>query len=160
TDQMFIEPGEEVILLPAKTRYEQDGGGTETTTERRIIFSPEIPRVVGEARAEWKILHELAARTYPERAPLLQCESGQSIREEIARVIPPYQGIQNLRRTGDAVQYGGPQLCVNGNFPTANGKAWFRAVALPARPVRKVAVDAATPDLQAGSDPDKVEAPE
>ena len=55
TDQMFIEAKEEVILLPAKTRYEQDGGGTETTTERRIIFSPEIARQVGEARAEWKI---------------------------------------------------------------------------------------------------------
>ena len=52
TDQMFIEPREEVILLPAKTRYEQDGGGTETITERRIIFSPEIPgRRVGEAVA-------------------------------------------------------------------------------------------------------------
>ena len=31
TDQMFIEAREEVILLPAKTRYEQDDGGTETT---------------------------------------------------------------------------------------------------------------------------------
>ena len=37
-----------MLLLPAKTRYEQEGGGTETTTERRIIFSPEIPRQVGE----------------------------------------------------------------------------------------------------------------
>src|SRR5262245_29181203 len=37
TDQMFIEAGEEVLLLPAKTRYEQDDGGTETTTERRVI---------------------------------------------------------------------------------------------------------------------------
>ena len=54
-----------VILLPAKTRYEQDDGGTETTTERRIIFSPEIPRQVGEARAEWKILRELAAAVDP-----------------------------------------------------------------------------------------------
>ena len=59
TDQMFIEPKEEVILLPAKTRYEQDGGGTETITERRIIFSPEIPRKVGETKAEWKILRAL-----------------------------------------------------------------------------------------------------
>src|SRR5207248_10648363 len=33
TDQMFIEAQEEVILLPAKTRYEQDDGGTETSTE-------------------------------------------------------------------------------------------------------------------------------
>src|SRR5262249_49842084 len=43
TDQMFIEAKEEVILLPAKTRYEQDDGGIETTTERRVAFSPEIP---------------------------------------------------------------------------------------------------------------------
>src|SRR6185503_17988671 len=88
TDQMFIEPREEVILLPAKTRYEQDGGGTETTTERRIIFSPEIPRQVGEARAEWRILRELAAAVDPERAHLLKCETGQAIREEIAQVVP------------------------------------------------------------------------
>ena len=31
------------LILPATTRYESPGGGTETSTERRIIFSPEIP---------------------------------------------------------------------------------------------------------------------
>lgn len=131
TDQMFLEPREEVILLPAKTRYEQDGGGTETITERRIIFSPEIPRQVGEARAEWKILRELAATVDPDRAQLLKCETGQAIREEIAAVVPFYYGIQRLQRTGDAFQYGGPHLCADGKFPTADGKAHFRAVPLP-----------------------------
>ena len=77
-----------MLLLPAKTRYEQDDGGTETSTERRIMFSPEIPRQVGEARAEWKILREVAAATYPERAHLLGCETGWKMREEIARVVP------------------------------------------------------------------------
>ena len=67
TDQMLIEPGEEVWLLPAKTRYEQDDGGTETSTERRVMFSPELPRTVGEARAEWKILRDLAAAAQPGR---------------------------------------------------------------------------------------------
>ncbi|MFN8002679.1 MAG: molybdopterin-dependent oxidoreductase [Acidobacteriota bacterium] len=48
--QMFVEPAETVLLLPTTTRYEQPGGGTETTTERRILFSPEIPgRRIGEA---------------------------------------------------------------------------------------------------------------
>jgi molybdopterin-dependent oxidoreductase alpha subunit len=132
TDQMFIEAKEEVILLPAKTRYEQDDGGTETTTERRIIFSPEIPRQVGEAKAEWKILRELAAAVYPERASLLGCETGRKMREEIARVVPFYDGIQNLKDTGDAIQYGGPHLCADGKFPTSDGKAHFKAVELPA----------------------------
>ncbi len=131
TDQMFIEAKEEVILLPAKTRYEQDDGGIETTTERRIAFSPEIPRQVGEARAEWKILRELAAAVYPERAHLLGCETGWKMREEIVRVVPFYDGIQHLKKTGDAIQYGGPHLCADWKFPTADGKAHFRAVELP-----------------------------
>jgi molybdopterin-dependent oxidoreductase alpha subunit len=130
TDQVFI-PADEVILLPAKTRYEQDDGGTETTTERRIIFSPEIPRQVGEAKAEWKILRELAARVYPERASQLGCETGWAMREEIARVVPFYNGFQHLRKTGDAYQYGGPHLCADWKFPTSDGKAHFRAVPLP-----------------------------
>src|SRR4029077_15274180 len=90
TDQMWIPAKEEVLLLPAKTRYEQDDGSTETTTERRILFSPEIPREVGEAKSEWKILRELAVATYPDRAALLGCEDGWKMREEIARVVPFY----------------------------------------------------------------------
>ena len=131
TDQMFIEGKGDVLLLPAKTRYEQEGGGTETITERRIIFSPEIPRQVGEARAEWQIFRELAIATYPDRAALLGCETAQAIREEIAHVVPFYDGIQRLKNTGDAVQYGGPHLCADGKFPTADGKAHFRVVNLP-----------------------------
>jgi molybdopterin-dependent oxidoreductase alpha subunit len=134
TDQMFIEAREEVILLPAKTRYEQDDGGTETTTERRILFSPEIPRQVGEACAEWKILRTVAAAAYPERAHLLKCETGQAMRDEIAQVVPMYEGFQHLRKTGDAFQYGGPHLCADGNFATPDGKGHFRPVSLPPRP--------------------------
>jgi molybdopterin-dependent oxidoreductase alpha subunit len=131
TDQMFLEPKEDVLLLPAKTRYEQDGGGTETITERRIVFSPEIPRQVGEARAEWKILLELAAAVRPDGARLLGCDTGQAIREEIAKVVPFYDGVQRLQESGDAVQYGGPHLCAGGKFATPDGKAHFRPVPLP-----------------------------
>ncbi|MEK0449922.1 MAG: hypothetical protein RL088_2190 [Verrucomicrobiota bacterium] len=131
TDQMFIEAREEVLLLPAKTRYEQDDGGHETSTERRVMFSPEIPRQVGECRAEWKILRDLAAAAYPERAHLLGCETGWKMREEIARVVPFYDGVQHLRKTGDAFQYGGPHLCKDGHFETADGKANLRPVELP-----------------------------
>jgi molybdopterin-dependent oxidoreductase alpha subunit len=136
TDQLFIDPagrGEEVILLPAQTRYEQEGGGTETTTERRVCFSPQIPRQVGEARAEWKILRELADAVDADRAVKLGCETGQAIREEIPKVIPSYEGIQRLKDTGDAFQYGGPHLCPDGKFATPDGKGHFRAVNLPVR---------------------------
>jgi molybdopterin-dependent oxidoreductase alpha subunit len=131
TDQMFIDGEGDVLLLPAKTRYEQEDGGTETTTERRVIFSPELPREVGMARAEWKILRELAIAACPERAHLLGCATGWQMREEIARIVPFYDGIQHLRKGGDQFQYGGPHLCVDGTFPTPDGKAHFRVVDLP-----------------------------
>lgn len=132
TDQMFIDPEGDVLLLPAKTRYEQDDGGTETSTERRVMFTPELPRQVGEARAEWKIVRDLAARVHPDRATQLGCEDGWKMREEIARVVPAYEGVQHLSKTGDAFQYGGPHLCADGVFPTADGKAHLCAVSLPA----------------------------
>ena len=45
--------------------------------------------------------------------------------------MPFYYGIQRLKKTGDAFQYGGPHLCADWKFPTADGKAHFRAVPLP-----------------------------
>jgi molybdopterin-dependent oxidoreductase alpha subunit len=134
TDQMFIEAGEAVLLLPAKTRYEQDDGGTETSTERRVMFTPEIPRQVGEARAEWKILFDVAAAAYPERAESLRGVTGQALREEIARVVPFYDGVQHLKKTGDAFQYGGRHLCRDGFCATSDGRARLRPVDLPAAP--------------------------
>src|SRR4029077_8952191 len=119
THQMLVEPGETVVLLPAATRYEQLGGGTSTTTERRVAFSPEIPGPrVGEARSEWQIFADIARRVRPELAQQFGCESGDAIRAEIARVVPSYAGIEYLRTTGDAIQVGGARLCEGGRFPT------------------------------------------
>ncbi len=130
THQMLVDPGETVVLLPAATRYEQEGGGTSTTTERRVAFSPELPGPrVGEARSEWRIFADVARRVRPEVASQFGCESGDAIRAEIARVIPSYAGIERLRETGDQVQVGGPRLCEGGNFPTPDGRAHFGVVA-------------------------------
>jgi predicted molibdopterin-dependent oxidoreductase YjgC len=63
SSMMLDEPKETVILFPATTRYESPGGGTETTAERRIIFSPEIAgRRIGSAKPEWEVFGEVAAR--------------------------------------------------------------------------------------------------
>jgi molybdopterin-dependent oxidoreductase alpha subunit len=130
THQMFVEPGEIVVLLPAATRYEQVGGGTSTTTERRVAFSPEIPGPrVGEARSEWQIFADVARRVRPELADGFGCETAAAIRSEIARVVPSYAGIEHLRETGDAIQVGGARLCEGGVFPTADGKGRFTVVA-------------------------------
>lgn len=127
--QMLLEPGETVLLLPATTRYEVPGGVTETSTERRVIFSPEIPGPrIGEARPEWAVFMELARQVRPDLAAQLQFESTAAIRREIARVVPQYAGIQHLREAGDQFQYGGAHLCFGWNFTTPDGKAHFSVV--------------------------------
>ncbi len=130
--QMFIEPAELVVLLPATTRYEQPGGGTETSTERRILFSPEIPgRRIPEARTEWQVLTEVAARVHPERADRIGFDSAAAVRADIARAVPAYDGIQRLAHKGDQVQWGGPRLCEGGRFGLPDGRARLYAVAPP-----------------------------
>ncbi|MEH2152283.1 FdhF/YdeP family oxidoreductase [Nostoc sp.] len=131
SSQMLVEPADTVVLLPATTRYEIPGGVTETNTERRVIFSPEIPGSrIGEARPEWEVFLELARRVKPDLADKLDFADTAAIRREIAQVVPQYAGIQHLQQAGDQFQYGGSHLCFGWNFPTADGKAHF-GVLLP-----------------------------
>lgn len=131
TTQMLVPPGEWTLVLPARTRYEQPGGGTETTTEREIIYSPEVPGPrPPEARTEWEILQTAAAAAYPERAVQIRFRDATAIRAEIARLVPAYAGIEDLKEKGDHIQWGGRILCRDGAFPTADGRARF-AVTVP-----------------------------
>ena len=132
SSQMLVEPAETVVLLPAATRYEMPGGVTQTTTERRVIFSPEVPGPrIGEARPEWEIFCDLAKRVAPSQADRIHFEDTAAIRAEIAKVIPVYDGIQELGKFGDQFQYGGAHLCADWRFPTPDGRAHFSAVELP-----------------------------
>jgi predicted molibdopterin-dependent oxidoreductase YjgC len=134
---MMVEPRDLVVLLPAQTRYEQRGGGTETSTERRIIFSPEIPgRRIGESRPEWEIPMLIAERARPEQARLIHFDDAQAVRNEIARAVPAYDGIQHLKKAGDQVQWGGARLCetreadgrITPHFATPDGRARFSVI--------------------------------
>ncbi|MED7927405.1 FdhF/YdeP family oxidoreductase [Nonomuraea sp. LP-02] len=133
SSQMLVPGAGDVLLLPAQTRYEMVGGVTETSTERRIIFSPEVegPRV-GEAWPEWKIFTELASRVRPEIADRVRFTGTPQIRDEIERAVPFYAGIAGLARFGDNVQYGGRHLFADGRFQTPDGRGRFSAVTLPA----------------------------
>lgn len=143
---MRVDPADTVLLLPAQTRYEQRGGGTLTSTERRIRFSPEIPGPrIGEAMAEWEILMRATeAALGPERRHWIHFEDPASIRDEMERTMPLYAGIGNLSREGDAVQYGGGLLCAGGvcaNMP--GGRARFTPLTPP-----RLGADSATRPLR------------
>ncbi len=130
--QMFMDSADTVLLLPAATRYETPGGVTETSTERRVIFSPEIPgRRIGEARPEWAVLLDLARRVVPEHANALSLPDTAAVRKEIAEVVAFYDGIQHLASKGDQFQYGGPHLCADYTFGTPDGRARFANLPLP-----------------------------
>lgn len=136
TSSMLAPSDGDVLILPATTRYESPGGGSETSTERRIIFSPEIAgRRVGSARPEWQVIGDAMARAWPNRANEVRFESAAAIRAEIARAVPLYAGIERLATKGDQVQWGGRTLYADGRFATPDGKAHFTPLAASDRPV-------------------------
>jgi molybdopterin-dependent oxidoreductase alpha subunit len=130
----LVDAQEAVIVLPAKTRYEQEGGGTSTSTERMVYFSPEIEgnkNRIEEAREEWKIYIDLAKRVNPTLVHLVEFKDAQAIRDEIALANPNYDGIQHLKKKGDVFQWGGAWLCEDGICPTPDGKGTFIPVDIP-----------------------------
>src|SRR5262249_6278257 len=58
------------------------------------------------------------------------------IRDEIARAVPAYDGIQNMRKIGDQTQWGGERLCetrgadgrITPDFATPDGRAGFSVI--------------------------------
>ncbi|MBI3663884.1 MAG: FdhF/YdeP family oxidoreductase [Acidobacteria bacterium] len=130
---MFVEPRDAVLLLPGRTRYEQPGG-TVTSTERRIRFSPEIPGPrIGEAMSEWEIFMRAGEATLgSERRHLIHFENADALRGEMERAMPMYAGIASLHSAGDSVQYGGQLLCANGVCADLPGaRARFTPLAPP-----------------------------
>ncbi len=125
-------PGRTVLLLPAQTRYETPGGGTATSTERRIRFSPEIagPRIA-EARPEWEIPVRVAIAARPALAQRLAWRGTADIRREMARTMPLYAGVEALEQEGQWVQWGGERLYADGFTRMPEGRARFTAVPVP-----------------------------
>jgi anaerobic selenocysteine-containing dehydrogenase len=65
---------------------------------------------------------------------LFPYEDTQSVRDEMSRVMPIYQGIEKLRKEGDHLQWGGPFLHKAGQFSSMpNGRAIFSVLKAPDR---------------------------
>ena len=116
----LLDAEELVLLLPAQTRYES--GGTSTSTERRVRFSPVIVDPEGpavpEARADWEIC-AMAGRALGKEAQF-PWASTHDVRQEMGALMPLYRGIEKLAEEGDSVQWGGARLGADG-FPNMPG---------------------------------------
>jgi molybdopterin-dependent oxidoreductase alpha subunit len=132
---MLLDPEEAVLLLPAQTRYEQRDGGTSTSTERRIRFTPHIAgHQIGESLPEWEIPAMIGRKAMPNGDLLFPFPAAHSIREEMGRVMPIYQGIEKLKKEGDHLQWGGPYLFKGGEFSgMPKGRAIFTVLTPPDR---------------------------
>src|SRR6185436_19048329 len=77
----LVDAQELVVVLPAQTRYES--GGTSTSTERRIRYSPAVADPDGvnipEARAEWEIPSLIGRALKPDRPSLFPYQSTDDV---------------------------------------------------------------------------------
>jgi molybdopterin-dependent oxidoreductase alpha subunit len=129
---MLLDAEDIVIILPGQTRYEQRSGGTSTSTERRIRFTPEIPgHKIGETLPQWEIPILIGRKSMPNGDKLFPFNDTQAIREEMSRVMPIYQGIEKLTREGDQLQWGGPRLFSEGFTAMPLNRALFTALEPP-----------------------------
>jgi predicted molibdopterin-dependent oxidoreductase YjgC len=131
-ESTLLDAEEAVIVLPGQTRYEQRSGGTSTSTERRVRFTPEIPGPrIEEARPEWEIPALIGRRLRPERTDLFAHRDTAEVRQEMAAVMPLYAGIDKLEKEGDSFQWGGARLGTNGFPNMPNGRALFSICQIP-----------------------------
>jgi len=129
---MLIDPNDAVVILPGQTCYEQRSGGTTTSTERRIRFTPEIPgHRIGEALPEWEIPVLIGRNSMPNGDKLFPFNDTQAIREEMSRIMPIYQGIEKLNKEGDHLQWGGPYLYKDGFTAMPGNRALFTVLDPP-----------------------------
>lgn len=117
-----------VLVLPASTRYETPGGITQTNTERRLTYSPEIPGPrIPETKPEWEIPILIAKELIPNASTYFPYKNTAEIRDEMDRVMPLYKGIKDLKEFGDNFVWGGDRLFGDMKFKDKlYGKAEFK----------------------------------
>ena len=125
---MLLDPAETVVLLPGQTLYEQRTGGILTNTERIIRFTPEIAgHAIGEALPNWEIPILIARKAMSNGDKLFPFDNTGAIREEMSRVMPIYENVEQLAQEGDELQWGGQQLYKDGFGNMPGGRALFHA---------------------------------
>src|SRR6266498_3475218 len=84
-----------------------------------------------EAMPDWEIPVLIGRKSMPNNDKLFPFNDTQAIREEMARVIPIYQGIEKLHKEGDQFQWGGPYLYKDGFTAMPGSRALFTVLDPP-----------------------------
>lgn len=113
------------VVLPASTWAEKNG--TFVNSDRRVLRVRKAVDCPGQAREDWRIIHELAARM---GKPMPNYRDEAEIFDELARVTPIMAGISHARLEHHGIQWpcptpdhpGTPTLYLD-KFNTPSGKA-------------------------------------
>ena len=101
---ILASPGEAVLLLPMQSRFEISGGGTCTSIDGRVHFSPEIRgHQIGEARPDWEILSLMQGQLCPDHEVP---GDGDLLRRRMSSTHPHYAGVAQLFEAGDSFRSG------------------------------------------------------
>ncbi len=126
--------GKETIILPVLPRDEEPQATTQESMFSFVRMSDGGPSRFSNPRSEVSILATIGQQLFGDttRVDWTGLQSHAAIRELIADLVPGYEGMQQLNQdkkefyvTGRAVR--------DHKFPTANGKAKFHAITLPAQ---------------------------
>ena len=131
TTQMLAD-GDDVVLLPVATRYEQEGGGTADHHGAADHLQPGDPapgrggpQRVAPVRRRGVARAPGARRRVPLGRPTRTC--GRRSRGS----CPPTPASRRSATTGDQVQWGGRHLCAGGDFPLPDGRGRFTPLTPP-----------------------------
>lgn len=114
------------VVLPASSWAEKEG--TFVNSDRRVLRVRKAVDCPGDARVDWKIIHDLAGRM---GKPMPEYRNEGEIFNEIARVTPIMAGISHSRLEQGSIQWpcphkdhpGTPTLYLDRfNTPTGRGK--------------------------------------
>jgi predicted molibdopterin-dependent oxidoreductase YjgC len=120
---MLLGAGELTLILPMQSRYEQRGGGTATSIDRWIRFSPEVRgHPIGEARPDWQIPARIVAAIPEQFSDRWVFQDSAAVRAEMDSSVPGYLGLIELHAPGHRMQWGGHSLHEE-RFATADGLA-------------------------------------
>jgi molybdopterin-dependent oxidoreductase alpha subunit len=124
---------QETIILPVLARDEEPQPTTQESMFNFVRLSDGGPPRQPGAKSETEIITELAARVLS-RSPVDWQRMGRlcHVREMIAAVVPGWQQLAAIEATKQEFTVAG-RIFHTPTFPTADGKAHFKAVPIPER---------------------------
>ena len=163
-DAASSRPASEVLLLPAKTRYEQDGGGT--ADQHRAARDVQPRAAAPGRRGARRVAHPARARGGGRSAARRPARLRRPARPSATRSRASCRSTtasSSCSTAGESFQYGGPHLAPGGHFPTADGTRapdpGAAAGRRPRRPARSSSARAAASSSTRSSTPRSIRSP-